>query len=97
MPRIKKPYYPAGCGPPRKIAVVLSAEQLAIAGALGFGMPAKGVKAALDQIAHDRPVLRDLVKELRHYKKLHPEHDWELQQHRAEYHKLTGKHYGQET
>lgn len=90
MPRVKKTYYPAGCGPPRKISVVLSAEQLAVAASLGFGFPAKGVKNALDQMIVERPSLLDMITALRRYKAAHPEHDWELQQQREEYYKLTG-------
>lgn len=70
--------YPAGCGPPRQIAVVLSAEQLAVASALGFGFPAKGVRAAIDQLSKDRADLHLMLLQLRLYKAQHPEHDWEI-------------------
>lgn len=77
-PRKPQDLWPAGCGPPRKICVVLPADLLAIAGAIGSGMPAKGVRAALMQVAQDNPNHRRFLEILKAYKKAHPEHDWDL-------------------
>ncbi len=76
--------FPPGCGPPRRINVTLSAEQIAIVSVLGTGMPAKGLRFAVDQVAQDRDELRRVRDALRAYKKAHPEYDWELQQAKAE-------------